>query len=143
MEIDSGFEKIVLIFRNFVIKFPKLYRRTPLSMISIFEEFLLWSTLKDERLAPVIFYIPFICSVMKKAEIISDKEWFERKAELLDYFKSDIFYADIHTHGRNIGRIDGKLVLVDYNYHIMLAIRKKIISSAKKFILIKKTQVIA
>lgn len=140
MEIKYGYDKKVFIFSNFVIKFPKIQRRTPISIISIFEEFLLWNTLKDKRLAPVILYIPFICSVMRKAEMISEQEWFERKAELIDHFHSDIFYADIFKSGNNIGKINGELVLVDYNYHSVLAMRKKIIPQIKKLNFLIKTQ---
>lgn len=74
--------------------------------------------------------------------MISDKEWFERKFELIDYFQSNIFYADIYTHGKNIGRIDGKLVLVDYNYHIVREKRGKLVRLIKILFFRRKAQVI-
>lgn len=68
MDINKeGYEKIVLIFEKFVVKFPKFHLRLPLSIVSIFEEFLIWNTRKDNRLHQLCFTFPlFVQSCVKQ-----------------------------------------------------------------------------
>ena len=69
MKVEKGAYKYVIVTEKYVFKFPKITKLLIFGCIGIFEELLIWITTRDKRLAPVVFGIPFILVIAKRAKI--------------------------------------------------------------------------
>jgi len=114
MQLKVGNSRIVLVFDDCVFKFTNFTRfkgwfSGPLCNL---DEFMIWNLYRDERLAPVVLFIPFIVLVQKRVKGPISED-FKQSDKLYEYFKNLPIRLDLHNDYSNFG-IQGRLQVFDY-----------------------------
>ena len=112
-QVKYGSTRTVILTNNYAFKFPYIgrWKNFLLGLLSNMQE-VEFNTLKDERLAKVIFHLPLgFLVVMKRAEPLQkfDKKYF---AGFCARKKGLVLPCELKKD--SFGYIDGRLVAIDY-----------------------------
>jgi len=114
MTVSYGDGRLVLIFKNFVIKIPKNIRGIAQSMAEI----MLWKKYHHRLLCPILGNIWFII-IMRRAEFRKipvstlEKHFLKIQKDIKELRYRKSYHGDFR-YDNNWGKIDNRYVMVDY-----------------------------
>lgn len=118
MEIDrKGCTRIVLIFKNFVVKLPSMYCFESFleGILSNIREYKFKDSPADFNLAPILFRLTPLILVMKKCEPVVDIDKYFNDLDKLckdGGLPTNFYLSDAKPE--NYGYMKGKLLKIDY-----------------------------
>ena len=89
MKLLKGSSRYVFLIGNYAIKIPSLrsYRNFLKGLLHNMQEVQWWFSLKDDRLCPVLFYLPMgFMVVMPKCGEVSNTDWMAKYSEYWKLF---------------------------------------------------------
>jgi hypothetical protein len=111
--INTGVTRHVILIGRYAIKIPRLnygYRLFLLGLLANNQE-RLFSTMKNERIAPVLFYLPGgFLSIMPRCKLITDSEY--EQLNLKDF--ENIPCEKSPGKSDSYGWLKGQIVALDY-----------------------------
>jgi len=118
MQIKKGTTRIVFLIGKYAIKFPRIHHKYPGHRYKMFlrgllanidENFWWKSTYKRDKLCPVKFKSPLgFFLVMDRAIPLKESEYNKEQ------FEKDFFGLPLDNKIVNFGKIDNRIVLIDY-----------------------------
>jgi hypothetical protein len=114
MQLKIGNSRIALVCENYVFKFANIthFKGWFSGPLCNLDEFIIWHIFKDDRLAPVVFFIPFIVLVQRRVKDPIGEDY-KHSDKLYEYFHNLPIRLDTHNDYSNFG-VQGKLQVFDY-----------------------------
>lgn len=115
MKAKSGCTRYVILTKRYAIKIPQFKYTWQLFLKGLLANMqeILFSKMKDERMCPVLFYVPGgWLLIMPRCKEIEENKF--DKIDLSKFWSNEKFVVPVENKIDSFGILDGKVVAIDY-----------------------------